>query len=563
MATSPQRPLRIGLLLDGYSQPRWVARVIESLAGSSALELSLIVLNDTPALPPQRFGRVRSWVRNRDYLLYAFYRRFDRWWFSVPNDPFAEVDLASSLATVPAVRVRPRMTKHCDYFEDADVHAIRSASLDVAIRFGFRILKGEALNIARYGVWSYHHGDNLVNRGGPAGFWEVMEDVDVTGHVVQRLTEELDAGQVLRRSFSPTNRISVAKNQSDLFWSSTLTLPRLLHDLQRNGAARVFDAGEREPWRGYSNRLYVVPKNGRMAKQTLTLARRYLAEKLHDAVEFDQWFVAYGVRASTPASRFAPDTSYYRFRKLVPPPDRFWADPFAVEHDGRRFIFVEELVYATNRGRISLFEIDASGRASGPTAVLERDYHLSYPFVFEWQGAHYMVPETHATGQVELFRAKRFPDQWEFERVLIPDVRAVDATLAEIGGRWWLFASVSPEPDIPWNDLWLFHADSPLGPWIPHDRNPVKSDARNARPAGRLFEWKGRLYRPAQDCSRRYGHSIVINEVTCIDPADFQEHEVSRISPSWSDRLLATHTINADGALTVIDGQAARRGRPR
>jgi hypothetical protein len=91
----------------------------------------------------------------------------------------------------------------------------------------------------------------------------------------------------------------------------------------------------------------------------------------------------------------------------------------------------------------------------------------------------------------------------------------------------------------------------------------VKSDTRTARPAGRPFEWRGKLYRPAQDCSRRYGHSIVINEIKRIDAAEFWETEVSRISPNWTERLLATHTINASDTVTVVDGLRSRFGRPR
>ena len=164
--------------------------------------------------------------------------------------------------------------------------------LDVAVRFGFRIIKGDALRIARYGVWSYHHGDNLVNRGGPAGFWEVMEDADVTGSVLQRLTEELDNGQVLYRSFSPTNRFSVAKNQTDLFWSSTAVLPRVLEDLHRHGPTVIEECDGRSAWHGYSNRLYVVPGNREMAGHMVRLGRRYLVERLRNTLAFDQWFVS-------------------------------------------------------------------------------------------------------------------------------------------------------------------------------------------------------------------------------------------------------------------------------
>jgi hypothetical protein len=557
-------PLRVGLLLDGLRQPEWVARAIRELAESSAARIALIVLNDAPWQRPRRLGRMRAWIRNRHYLLYSLYQRIDRWWFKVSNDPFSPVDLTDDLRDVPVLRVRPRMTKHCDYFESEDVDAIRRYDLDVAVRFGFRILKGDALDIARHGVWSYHHGDNLVNRGGPAGFWEVMDDSNVTGCVLQRLTESLDDGRVLYRCFSSTNRFSVAKNLAGFYWASSLLLRRVMEDLHGQGPDTFFAGLESaEPWRGYSNRLATAPRNVQMARLIVRLARRYAVERFHRFFEFEQWFVAYGLRATPAAERFAPDTSYYRFRELIPPRDRFWADPFAVEYRGSRFIFIEEYLFATDRGRISLFEIDASGVAHGPTPVLEREYHLSYPFVFEWGGTHYMIPETHKREQIELFRATEFPHRWAFDRVLISNVRAVDTTLAEFNGRWWLFTSIASGPDQPWEELSIFYADSPVGPWIPHHRNPVKSDVRSSRPAGRLFHWRGKLYRPAQDCARRYGHSIVVNQVEHLDPDAFVEREVSRITPGWTRDLLATHTLNADGSLTVIDGQRWRRkGRP-
>ena len=46
---------------------------------------------------------------------------------------------------------------------------------------------------------SFHHGDNRVNRGGPSGFWEVLNDIPSSGFIIQKLTEELDGGEVLLR----------------------------------------------------------------------------------------------------------------------------------------------------------------------------------------------------------------------------------------------------------------------------------------------------------------------------------------------------------------------------
>ena len=58
-------------------------------------------------------------------------------------------------------------------------------------------LKGEILNICRLGIISFHHGDNNFNRGGPPGFWEVFNREPSTGFIIQRLTEEIDGGDVI------------------------------------------------------------------------------------------------------------------------------------------------------------------------------------------------------------------------------------------------------------------------------------------------------------------------------------------------------------------------------
>ena len=64
----------------------------------------------------------------------------------------------------------------------------------------------------------------------------------------------------------------------------------------------------------------------------------------------------------------------------------------------------------------------------------------------------------------------------------------------------------------------------------------------------------GRLLRPTQDCSVRYGYGIVLNEITRLTPCEFEEHEVDEILPEWRSGLLGTHTLNASERFEVIDG---------
>lgn len=560
---TPRQPLRVGVLIDSFDQPAWVAAVIDDIMSSDVATVALVVRNASPTMvPPPRSSlatRMRRWAANRRSLLFALYERLDQRKFGTPDDPLRLVDVSTALASVPLIDVLPRETRFSDYFSDLDVERILAHDLDVALRLGFRILRGRALQIASSGVWSYHHGDNLVNRGGPAGFWEVMRDEPVTGSVLQILSEDLDAGRVIYRSQASTARLSVAKNRAGYFWKSSAFVIRKLRELHEIGDDALRDPdGTLAGPRPYSRPLYVTPDNRELAPHLWRLVRRYTREKVHELTEFDQWTLAYRLAPHANCGN-VPDMAPFRFRPLVPPVDRFWADPFPLRVGDRYFVLFEELEYRAPKGRICGVEIGKQGPVGEPVRVLERDYHLSYPYTFEWRGELFMIPETAANRTVELYRAVRPPYEWAFDRVLLSDVSLVDATVVEIDGRWWMFTGSIARGGSRCDELNLFFADSPLGPWHPHRRNPVVSDVRHARPAGRLFEIDGHWYRPAQDCSRRYGYAIALRRIVRLDPERFEEVTVGALRPEWAPSVVATHTVNAVDGLTIIDAQVRRR----
>jgi hypothetical protein len=309
-------------------------------------------------------------------------------------------------------------------------------------------------------------------------------------------------------------------------------------------------------YRPYYNRLYKVPNNIDMLRLLLRLGGKAVSRLREKLWSFDQWFLAYRIKSS-PADT---NNVFHRFKNLIPPKDRFWADPFPIKVGDKYFIFVEELIYKREKAHISVIEIDKHGVVKDPVKVLERDYHLSYPFILEWQGEYYMIPETSDNKTVELYRCVSFPSEWELQKVLLESDNPTDATLTEIDGVWWMFVSIGASGvSKNWDELHLFYSGSPLGPWRPHRRNPVKSDVRNSRPAGRLFRVNGDLYRPAQDCSRHYGYGMSINRVIQVTPDEFYEEEVSKILPEWDKRIIGTHTLNSYDDITVIDCLMKRR----
>jgi hypothetical protein len=479
-------PLRVGLLLDAVVVPAWTHRVVESVAQSRHATVALAVFGE-PAARPSRLDRTRLLLGS---LLYELYARLDRRFLRPATDPFRRVDLEPLLAGVPRLVVRPRRTRFSDYFDDEAVAAIRDHRLDVLLRFGFRILRGDVLGAARFGVWSYHHDDPQRVRGGPPGFWEVMEQHPTSGSVLQVLGERLDAGRVLYRSWAPTHRRSVIRNRAHVYWKSAGFARRVLERVAADGELPRALPDEREDFEPYSHRLYRKPGNLEALPLLGRFAARSVAGWAMDRLTRPQWFLAYRFGAESVAAPAAVEP--FRFTELLPPRDRFWADPFPWRHDGRWFVFLEEYEYRWKRGVVSVVELYPERGAGRPTAVLEADVHLSHPFLLPWKGELFLIPETAQARQVRAYRCVRFPDQWTLESVLLDGIAAADATLHQEGDRWWLFANV-PEPGAghAHDELHLFHADSPMGPWQPHRRNPVVSDARSARPAGSLFRRHG------------------------------------------------------------------------
>jgi hypothetical protein len=241
------------------------------------------------------------------------------------------------------------------------------------------------------------------------------------------------------------------------------------------------------------------------------------------------------------------------FRWIEPPPGHFHADPFLFERGGKTWLFFEDYSYRDRRATIACAEVLGHGGLGAPHTVLTRPYHLSFPCVFEDGGDVYMVPETGGQGTVELYRARRFPSEWELVKVLFRGPHPVDTVVHRRDGLYWFFVSLMDPPGTG-PQLFLFWSDSLLGDWRPHRLNPITRDVRTARGAGAIFEHDGRLIRPSQDCSRCYGYAFGWSEVVRLTRTEYVERTVLRVGPAWSPGLVGTHSYNRCGSIEAVDG---------
>jgi hypothetical protein len=230
----------------------------------------------------------------------------------------------------------------------------------------------------------------------------------------------------------------------------------------------------------------------------------------------------------------------------------FAADPFLIAEAGTLYCFFESLPYATDRGKICYAVIEGSAAVHVADAIVE-PYHLSYPYLLRYGGELVCIPEAGESGSVSAYVARSFPDGWERRHTLIAGFPGIDNTVFEHDGRWWLLATDGRAGTN--SDLHVFYADDLFGRWQPHRANPVKRDARGTRPAGRPFRVDGRLYRPAQDCTSRYGGRLILNEIVELSTDRFSERLHAVLEPDPHGPFPAgLHTANAADGAIAVDG---------
>ncbi len=540
---TPKPVIRVGLLMNNFTVNFPYYHIIETLKNSGYATISLVVLNKQKKKITA--GKI---FKNLNSAFFHIYQRADKKLFRNRHNVLYSKDTKSILADVPVLEVDPLTKNYLQWIPEKDIEAIKTYNIDVFIRMGFRILKEDILNSSRYGIWSYHHADNKINRGGPPGFWEMFYTIPVTGTVVQQLSNDLDNGLLLAKTYGATHKFSLNRGRNSVYAKGMFLLPRLVERLYEEGDAFIKTETGFPPV--YSHKLFTGPTNLQVVSFLLKMVPYSFLKYIKQLLYRNQWFLLFGLTKNN-----SPQTSMRKLKKINPPQGTFWADPHVIFRDNRYYVFLEEKFFNRKNAHISFITLDEKGNCSPATKVLERPYHLSYPFVFSWQGNDYMIPETSSNKTIELYKCDEFPSVWTLQKTIMDNVIAVDCTLHEHNGTWYMFVNISQHAAMSKNDeLHIYCSDSPVGNWQSHPQNPVVSDVRRARPAGKIFSFNNKLYRPSQDCSVTYGYGIRINEILELSKHTYSEKEIDFIEPLWDDSIYGVHSFAFENNLTLIDG---------
>ena len=543
MLSKPTKIKRVTILLDSLMVESWMLEAILLIMNSGHSDVVQLVVNSSDGLYKSAISKLFNNLHKFFYYCFATLDTyFQTKFFGATAREIVNLEdfLSPDINIIYAVAKR---TKYTDEFDEPTLKKISDADPDVIVRFGFRILAGQILTLARLGIWSYHHGDPDEFRGGPACFWEVMERRPTTGLILQKINDELDGGEILKKRFVATAQFSPAANYNQALWSGVNFLEQALRDYANDSATNV-------KLLPFDNSIRKAPNNLNFIILFASLVCRIIYRSIQKLVFIDQWIIYF---SRTQRNKIKD------YSKLIPPKDRFWADPFVIKRDGREFLFFEELITKNVNAHIAVGELLGNQLVDIKPAIVE-NYHLSYPYLIEIDNQLYMIPESSSNQTIDLYQCEKFPDKWKKVRTLMNDVSAVDSNVMHQDGRWWLFTCIhNYVGECPHSSFQIFWTDDIFaGDWTAHSQNPIISDVRSARSGGSIIQDSQNLYRVSQDCSLRYGYSLSINKIDVLTIEQYEETLAETFGPHWNDKTWATHTFNKCGDFSVIDALQTR-----
>lgn len=259
----------------------------------------------------------------------------------------------------------------------------------------------------------------------------------------------------------------------------------------------------------------------------------------------------------------------YQFIEFKPKNKRYWiADPFLFDYEKSTYLFFEMYDRVKRKGLLGYSEIDSKGEITEPRIILEEKYHLSFPYVFEFEGEIYIMPESADNLSISLYKSIRFPDLWQkiniFDKIYSCDTI-------------WIFKEhkyfkmltsemFQPAPKGKLHSCYVRNKlfalkDKKINEIDEEDFQYVGEGDYGIRNAGACFYDGNNQIRPGQDCTEGiYGKGLVFFLIDSLEP--YNEREIRSLSVKELDHhlkrkgketLVGVHTYNVSSKYEVID----------
>ena len=198
----------------------------------------------------------------------------------------------------------------------------------------------------------------------------------------------------------------------------------------------------------------------------------------------------------------------------------YFADPFIQANQNGLFVFMEEYDAETSRGRIVC--VDLSERITKESiVVIQEEFHLSFPYIFEYRGELYMCPESSASASLRVYVCETFPYNWKLKIECLQGEKLLDPIIFFSRDKWWLLANSGAlgveESDKTLRVFWAFNPID--GAW-----NEILEVSSIHGRNGGLISRNGALYRVYQRrIQGSYGEGVGVALISRIELSNYNE----------------------------------------
>lgn len=535
-------PLRFAIMLNSNYLKRWQVDALHLLVQSGLAQPVLMIMYDGEIC--EDGANVKH---SPSFISRIFYRLILR------CQALEDLPLPQMLTHLPVKRCRVKRHRFSQYFLNEDVQEIKDFNLDFILRFGFSIIRGDILYVARYGIWSYHHADERVIRGGPIGFWELYLKHSMQGVILQKLTNHLDGGVILKKRFYRMIRHNYRLHVNTILMDCVDMPVQVCRDII-NETAHYFDD---KPSASIAP-VYTYPSIFQLCfffLQRLTDRMHLYYQKLF---KFERWSIAVS-KTGVPQLITTGTVGNIKFVMQHAHSHCYFADPFILKKENHTLCLIFEYYdYTKHKANLATAEIhlqeDKQYSVNSLNVLTDSNVHRSFPCVWSDGEKVYVIPEQISLHRVDMYEWHATEGRLTLKYQLL-DIPLVDPAFFYYNGYYWLMGS--PAGYHSNDKLYIFYSTNIEGPYEAHHQNPVVVDARRARMAGQVIQHEEHFIRPAQDCHQEYGKAISLFCITKLSPAEYEEEYMMTIHiPKHHAFASGFHTIHLYDDICVFDGKS-------
>lgn len=394
------------------------------------------------------------------------------------------------------------------------------------LRLASGIVSGEILNWPTHGFISLHHGDNRMNRGGPAGFYESYTK-QTLGITCQILNNSLDGGKILKR-WNFEKSPSFYHNREILYSQTKYCLQNLFHN-KFTYESPFF----------YNLPVYKEPKINELF--------RYFVNRIINKIKSYKKPKNWGIYINIGKDPFA----LRNYRRITPEDNILRADPFILSLSESNVTILYERQHPNKDGEIYKLVYDLrTNETLSDNLFLKKDYHLSFPYTLVDDENTILIFPEQSSSNNDGYTAYKYPTMEEVE-LSFPYVNLVDIIIYKYKGMRYAFATEKNE--VLTNSVLRLFFEKGKGEFIEHPRSPIFVGSNGGRMASRIQEIDGKIFRLGQNGQAHYGAGISVFEIKHLSTTEYDE-EISTTYWPKQGLLKSFHTFDNFKGISVIDG---------